>query len=241
MNRQDYRAAFDAIPFDEDFQEKTINALRQRAGQAPERKVIFMKKNRFALIAALAVCCAALLGAASEWVFPLLTGGHIVMRADGSYSATNAGSELQDPIVLEDGRLWFVANGERSDVTDLIDEETPYLYSSSSESSDMTNYIAVGGTPEQFGWAEWLQTEKDGQLRLSISSGTRDAYWLHEGQLYDPGELSAELQAAWDEEGSSHPAQIVYRAWYLAAVEQLGLERPEPLLSDNWRGNPVPG
>lgn len=52
MNRQDYRAAFDAIPFDEDFQEKTINALRQRAGQAPERKVIFMKKNRFALIAA---------------------------------------------------------------------------------------------------------------------------------------------------------------------------------------------
>lgn len=52
MNRQDYRAAFDAIPFDEDFQEKTINALRQRAGQAPERKVILMKKNRFALIAA---------------------------------------------------------------------------------------------------------------------------------------------------------------------------------------------
>lgn len=52
MNRQDYRAAFDAIPFDQRFQEKAINALRQQAEQTPERKVVFMKKNRFALIAA---------------------------------------------------------------------------------------------------------------------------------------------------------------------------------------------
>lgn len=52
MNRQDYRAAFDAIPFDEDFREKTINALRQQAGQTSERKYTMMKKNRFALIAA---------------------------------------------------------------------------------------------------------------------------------------------------------------------------------------------
>lgn len=52
MNRQDYQSAFDAIHFDENFQEKTVNALRQRAGQIPERKVIFMKKNRFALVAA---------------------------------------------------------------------------------------------------------------------------------------------------------------------------------------------
>ena len=52
MDRQDYRAAFDAIPFDERFQEKTINALRQQAGQTSERKYISMKKKRYALLAA---------------------------------------------------------------------------------------------------------------------------------------------------------------------------------------------
>ena len=52
MDRQDYRAAFDAIPFDERFQEKTISALRQQAGQTSERKYISMKKKRYALLAA---------------------------------------------------------------------------------------------------------------------------------------------------------------------------------------------
>ena len=47
MDRQDYRAAFDAIPFDERFQEKTISALRQQAGQTSERKYKNMNDTIF--------------------------------------------------------------------------------------------------------------------------------------------------------------------------------------------------
>ena len=52
MNRQDYRAAFDALSFDPRFQERTVRALRQQAEQMPERKYVLMKKKRFALVAA---------------------------------------------------------------------------------------------------------------------------------------------------------------------------------------------
>ena len=44
----------------------------------------------------------------------------------------------------EEGRLWFVADGQRIDITDRIDEETPYLYTSEDEAGNRT-YIVVGG------------------------------------------------------------------------------------------------
>ena len=31
-------------------------------------------------------------------------------------------------VSLEAGRLWFVAGGERTDITDLVDEDTPYVH-----------------------------------------------------------------------------------------------------------------
>lgn len=52
MNGRDYRAAFDALSFDEHFQDRTIQVLRQQAEQMPERKYVLMKKKRFALVAA---------------------------------------------------------------------------------------------------------------------------------------------------------------------------------------------
>lgn len=52
MNGRDYRAAFDALSFDERFQDRTVQVLRQQAEQMPERKYVLMKKKRFALVAA---------------------------------------------------------------------------------------------------------------------------------------------------------------------------------------------
>lgn len=85
MTRQDYRAAFDAIPFDQRFQEKTINALRQRAEQPPERKVVFMKKNRFALIAA---ALAALLVVSAAAAVMMLSPKDVAQRAGNEALAT---------------------------------------------------------------------------------------------------------------------------------------------------------
>ena len=56
-------------------------------------------------------------------------------------------------ISLEDGRLWFVAGGQRVDVTDQVDEETPYVHTATDEEGNL-HYIIVGGTPEDYGWFE---------------------------------------------------------------------------------------
>lgn len=52
MNRSDYCAAFDAIPFDADFQRRTIQLLQASAGQREKKEIFHMKKTRFALAAA---------------------------------------------------------------------------------------------------------------------------------------------------------------------------------------------
>lgn len=196
------------------------------------------RPSRLLLCAALAAGCVLLAAMGTERLLPLLSGGRLVIQPDGSWSATNVGGEVQDPIVLEDGRLWFVANGERLDLTELVDEETSYLYTFAGEGSHLTHYVAVGGTAEDFGWAEWLQ-EGD-TLVPTISVNTWEALWLYEGELYDPEKLTPELQAAWEAEGETHTGQQVYKGWYLSALDQLGLERPEAPLSSVWRGHPAP-
>lgn len=62
------------------------------------------------------------------------------------------------------GRLYFTANREWTDITDLISNEEPFTYIYSDEEG-FNHYIAVGGTydPEKgidhdtVFWAEWLQ------------------------------------------------------------------------------------
>jgi len=58
MNRREYRAAFDRIPFRADFQRDTLQKLREHTGQRTEKECYTMKKKRFALVA---VALAALL------------------------------------------------------------------------------------------------------------------------------------------------------------------------------------
>lgn len=95
MNRQDYRAAFDAIPFDEGFREKTINALRQQAGQASERKYTIMKKNRYALLAA---ALAALLVVSAAAAVMMLSPKDVAQRAGNEILA--AAFESEDAIAV---------------------------------------------------------------------------------------------------------------------------------------------
>ena len=66
--------------------------------------------------------------------------------------------EEGEPLVvsLEAGRLWFVAGGERTDITDLVDEDTPYVHTYT-DGEGVLHYFLVGGTPEDYGWFEGLK------------------------------------------------------------------------------------
>ena len=122
--------------------------------------------RKMVLVAAALVACLALAG----WgyggkIFDFLSGGHVSVGGQGGDiigSATVVMSDGLDDngqptiIALEEGRLWFVAMGERIDVTDLVDEATPYVWTQRQEDGSL-HYIVVGGTPEDYGWYEGVK------------------------------------------------------------------------------------
>ena len=80
----------------------------------------------------------------------------------------------------EAGRLWFVADGQHIDITDRINESTPYIYSSEDDEGNRT-VVVVGGEPERCGWME----------RWEAADGMRAA------EVYDSMTGSGEKEPAW--------------------------------------------
>ena len=63
---------------------------------------------------------------------------------------------LETLVTLEDGRLYFNVNGESTDITDLTDSQTPYIYSYTVSETGKPAYIIAGGTPEEYGVVELI-------------------------------------------------------------------------------------
>lgn len=80
------------------------------------------------LVAVLGVGCLLSIAAGLPMrVYQLVTGDSMVVQADGAgWYYTYTSHKNGSPIVLVDGRLWLVLpDGERTDITDLIDADTP--------------------------------------------------------------------------------------------------------------------
>lgn len=121
------------------------------AKQMPKRKKMF-------IAAALAAVMVVLVGAGFPYIQHQLVGGTLSFEqtTDGRITAFVHNSEV---LKREDGRLYFAQdNGQRIDVTDLISENTPYIYDGSDPDTGMIYYVILGGTPESYGWFEWVQT-----------------------------------------------------------------------------------
>lgn len=93
-------------------------------------------------------------------------------------------------IRLEDGRLYFVADGGKTDITDLIDEETPYIYKLHDLPTDKEyseNYILVGGTPEKYGYASFTLSvtaeHNPGKCALWSASVALNSYYEERNDL----------------------------------------------------------
>ncbi len=130
---------------------------RVLAQAAPLGKGRMPRKKKLLLAAALAAVMVVLVGAGIPQRIYQLAAGTVGFSGDRdsktiSYQYQD-GSRLME---LEDGRLYFVLNGERTDVTDLIDRETPYLYNGNDPEHGLTYYAILGGTPERYGWFQWI-------------------------------------------------------------------------------------
>ena len=62
----------------------------------------------------------------------------------------------RETLPLEEGRLWFVADGQRLDVTDQMDEQTPYVHTLLDGEGNL-HYWILGGTAEDYGWFEGVK------------------------------------------------------------------------------------
>lgn len=140
MTRSDLYISISGI--DDELLERS--EIAQRA-QAPR-----FRRVPFALIAA--IIAMLLMGAAGIITIYKLVTGFSIVQTDNRFSVDS--STATAPAVLEDGRLWFTADGQRIDITDQIDNDTPFIYTTVNPRTNQPAYIIIGGTPENFGYVE---------------------------------------------------------------------------------------
>ena len=144
-------------------EEKAVSELMTQVKPKKRMKLIFK-----VLIAAAALVSLMGAAAANGFYFTTISGEDIAYYIDEFGMVHHEGTSHLDGtealarvVQLEDDRLYFVADGGKTDITDLIDEETPYIYKLHDLPTDKPNcenYIIVGGTPEQYGFISFVPT-----------------------------------------------------------------------------------
>lgn len=171
--------------------ERVKELVRARMGR---RRV---QKRRVLLAAAVLAVCLGLVGwSYGERIFQLVGGGQVTIGGSGGEGygevhTSDGYDENGQPLVvsLEEGRLWVVARGQRVDVTDRVDENTPYVDTWWDGEGNLY-YVIVGGTPEDYDWYEGV-TAPDGSgggngvlsSRTDVSPEEQaDPEWLTQGR-----------------------------------------------------------
>ena len=204
MNRELYRETFSRLRASDQAKEELMNMTEE----GKTGKVRTFKAARTALIAAaLAVGCLVL--CAAGWIgYTSATGAQ--RYQDGAYEVFSA-LNAESPVEVREGRLWFIADGQEVDITDQISEDTPYIYTVEDGNAGFIDHVIVGGTVEDYGYANII-------VDLNGEPGN-DLYYVDGGASWAQGAATAERADALDKE---HPEE--FKPWFLAAVDQLGLE-----------------
>lgn len=192
------------------------------------------------IILAAALAVGALLSIAAGLparVYNFATGGQVYVSPDSYYgSMTIDTADFAAPVKAEDGRLWFEADGQHIDITDKVDENTPYIYERTDPDTGEKGNVIVGGTVEDFGWAELFII--DGEIN-SVSGDNFVVYLvrLSDGSEVDRNDLTDEQwEQLADQNGTNTDAEAgpisdgaiaareVVHPWFQAALDQMGLE-----------------
>lgn len=196
----------------------------------PARKRRLTGRKKLLLAAGLAAALVLLVGAGfPSMVYRL---ANSTLRFEQTPNSTSVAYEHgTSSMTAEDGRLFFVLDGERTDITDLIDADTPYIYDGSDPETGMTYYLIMGGTPEHYGWLEWVKVPnpyvaEDGEPTPVLDADGRfTTYDLTivtcEGERYATGTGGAGLGALFWSDVKDHP-------WLIAGAKQLGIPFVDP-------------
>lgn len=184
---------------------------------------------KIALAAALAIGCALSIAAGLPMqMYNFLSGGSMTSMPEqiGSIGGgeLTLPNEEDYPLVLENGRLIFVNGEERTDITGLVDENTPYIYEHTDPVTGNKGYVVMGGTPEDFGWAEYVRLPDGSSGMVGDNFGTQ--YAALAGNHLSISDLTEEQVVQLNQEGGS-AYKTEYRPWFLAGMEQLGIKEYE--------------
>lgn len=214
--------------------ENTYSQLKETERPAKRKG---LRPMRMALIAAaLAVGAVLCIAAGIPYqMYNYLSGGSITVFPAGNGIIGGAeiavSNEKDAPLVLEDGRLWFINGGERTDVTDRMDENTPYIHENIDPATGNKGYLILGGTVDDFGWAEYAGLDGGAgmvgknffQIYMML-----DGEWLLESELSSAQREQMNKLSEPEEDGVDSPrgvkTELVYQPWLKAAAEQLGIK-----------------
>lgn len=232
MKRLEVSKLMDEYVDDEFFPEggetADVQAVKDRvlaqAAPAKRRKTPLKMVLLAAALGVAGLLCIAAAGPLTQ-LYHMVSGDSMLIQTDptGQHYLHISWQDTSTPIVLEDGRLWLVVGDERTDVTDLIDENTPYIVEGEDPDSGLKNYLIVGGTPEDYGWQIWMEMPLGG---YSGGWNTYTTYYDVDGKLIEYHVWNAENHSI---DGEPLPSElvpdtvVVNKPWYDAADAQLGL------------------
>ncbi len=155
---RDYRHMMEQVTLSDRKKEEIMDMIENKSSgkrRMPRLGVI-------ALAAALAAGCIAMIAAGlPAQVYHFIGGGSVTVNP-GTNTAYYDRLYAEDPVEVDgDGRVWFTADGQRLDITDKVDENTPYLYERTDGGTGQKGYLMVGGSHDNLGWMEWYQMDGD--------------------------------------------------------------------------------
>ena len=145
---------------------------------------------------------------------------------DGSWS-THFDDDRTDPIKVEEGnRLIFIADGQNIDITDLVDENTPYIYTYDNSVGDAC-YIIVGGAAGDYGYIETIPMPVDEDVikwrEYGWNTHVPKDQWIEgpEGiTIYGDDEMAEEKWEAYYK-ADNEAKRSWFKPWCLAAFDEL--------------------
>ncbi|MBQ9664185.1 MAG: hypothetical protein IJV40_13640 [Oscillospiraceae bacterium] len=155
---------------------------------APVRR--FPRPRLLPLVAAIVLILA--LSAVTYAAKPSLFGwgGNFEVRdtGHGTESVLHTDS-LVDPVEVEDGRLWFIVNGEHIDITDQTSETEPFYYDYTDEDGVIHYWLVGKNGPElgNWGYGEFLYKPGEDWIggysaRVNLGPDDERPPWLAAGK-----------------------------------------------------------
>lgn len=186
MKRELLFKAFGDI--DESLVAEAYRPLPETAADSSER-IVHLKKKRimtFALAAALLLSLGIAAYSAGRTFFGWGKNVEIQsVKTDGGVENTVYvhTENLTEPVKFENGRMIFIVNDERIDITDEVSETRPYIYQYTDEEG-VEHYWIIGKNgpePEHYGFAEYLHpADGDWTAGYVARTDNNEAPWLYQ-------------------------------------------------------------